>query len=48
VLAAMGVAPGLASGALRLTLGWSTADADVDRAARVVPAAVARLREAAA
>ena len=48
VLAAMGVEPRLASGALRLTLGWSTTDADVDRAARVVASSVARLREAAA
>jgi cysteine desulfurase len=31
VLAAMGVEPALASGALRISLGWSTTDADVDR-----------------
>ncbi|HEX5367056.1 MAG TPA: aminotransferase class V-fold PLP-dependent enzyme, partial [Acidimicrobiales bacterium] len=48
VLAAMGVPPRLAAGALRLSLGWSTTDADVARAATVVPVAVARLREVAA
>jgi cysteine desulfurase len=44
VLAAMGVAPELAAGALRFTLGYATTDADVDRALTVVPAAVAALR----
>jgi cysteine desulfurase len=44
VLAAMGVPASLARGALRLSLGWSTTDADVDRALEVLPAAVARLR----
>jgi cysteine desulfurase len=44
VLAAMGVAPGLAAGALRLTLGHDTTDADVDRALGVVPGAVEALR----
>jgi cysteine desulfurase len=44
VLSAMGVAPALATGALRLTLGYSTTDADVDRALTVVPAVVAALR----
>ncbi len=48
VLAAMGVPDGLAAGALRLSLGWSSTAADVDRALAVVPAAVARLREAVA
>jgi cysteine desulfurase len=48
VLAAMGVPASRAAGALRLSLGWSSTDADVDHALRVVPAAVARLREAAA
>ena len=42
VLAAMGVAPELAAGALRFTLGYGTTDADVDRALAVVPAVVAR------
>jgi len=31
VLAAMGFAPGPATGAVRLSLGWSTTEADVDR-----------------
>jgi cysteine desulfurase len=31
VLAAMGVAPALARGALRVSLGWSTTETDVDR-----------------
>jgi len=44
VLAAMGVAPGLAAGAVRLTLGYGTTDADVDGALAVVPAVVAALR----
>jgi cysteine desulfurase len=45
VLAAMGVPGDRAAGALRLSLGWSTTDADVDRALTVVPGAVARLRQ---
>jgi cysteine desulfurase len=44
VLAAMGVDPGLAAGALRFTLGSGTTDADVDRALSVVPGVVAALR----
>ncbi len=44
VLAAMGVAPGLAAGAVRFTLGHATSDAEVDRALDVVPAVVAALR----
>ena len=44
VLAAMGVDRGLAAGAVRFTLGYSTTDADVDRALDVVPAVVAALR----
>ncbi|MGO8825514.1 MAG: cysteine desulfurase family protein [Acidimicrobiales bacterium] len=47
VLAAMGVAPGLAAGAVRLTLGYGTTDADVDRALAVVPSVVAALRRTA-
>jgi cysteine desulfurase len=43
VLAALGVTPDVARGALRLTLGWSSTDADVERALEVVPAAVARI-----
>lgn len=45
VLAAMGVEPRRAAGALRLTLGHTTTAEDVDRALEVVPAAVARLRK---
>ncbi|MGH9227402.1 MAG: cysteine desulfurase family protein [Acidimicrobiales bacterium] len=46
VLAAMGIGPQLGAGALRLSLGWTSTDADVDHALRVIPAAVARLRGA--
>jgi cysteine desulfurase len=45
VLAAMGVAPELAAGALRFTLGYGTTDADIDRALAVVPATIAALRQ---
>ena len=48
VLAAMGVPANRAAGALRLSLGWCSTDADVDVALEVVPAAVAQLRRAAA
>jgi cysteine desulfurase len=44
VLTAMRVAPALARGSLRLSLGATSTDADVDRALTVVPAAVERLR----
>jgi cysteine desulfurase len=44
VLAAMGIGPELGAGALRLSLGWPSDDADVDHALRVIPAAVDRLR----
>ncbi len=47
VLAAMGVPRDLAFGSLRLTLGWSSTEADVDLALAVIPAAVARLRASA-
>lgn len=43
VLAALGVAPDVARGALRLSLGWSSTDAEVDHALAAIPAAVARL-----
>jgi cysteine desulfurase len=46
VLVAMGVPAGRALGSLRLSLGPATTPADVDLALDVVPAAVARLREA--
>lgn len=44
VLAAIGAA----GGSLRLSLGWTSTEADVDRALEVLPAAVAQLRERAA
>jgi cysteine desulfurase len=44
VLAAMGVAPELMAGSLRLSLGWSTTDAEVDHALATIPPAVERLR----
>jgi cysteine desulfurase len=44
VLTAMGVAPELAAGAVRFTLGYATTEADVERALAVVPAVVAALR----
>ncbi len=44
VLAAMGVAPELAAGALRFTLGHGTTEADVDRALGIVVGVVAALR----
>jgi cysteine desulfurase len=46
VLAAMGVPAERARGALRLSLGWTSTDDDVDRALATIPAAVARLRGA--
>jgi cysteine desulfurase len=48
VLAAMGVAPAQSRGSLRMSLGWSSTEADVDAALAVVPAAVERLRRFAA
>jgi len=42
VLAALGVSDEVARGSLRLTLGWSTTDADVDRALDVIPLVVAK------
>ncbi|WP_227462430.1 cysteine desulfurase family protein [Desertimonas flava] len=44
VLAAMGVDRALSRGALRLTLGHTTTDADIDRAVDVMSDAVVRLR----
>jgi cysteine desulfurase len=44
VLAAMGVAKERAGGALRLSLGYASTEADVDRALEVIPDAVRRLR----
>jgi cysteine desulfurase len=45
VLAAMGVERQWSNGAVRLSLGRTTTDADVDRAVEVVTAAVRRIRE---
>jgi cysteine desulfurase len=45
VLAAMGVAPDLASGAIRLSLGWASTDADVARFTEAFGPAVAGLRK---
>ena len=44
VLAAMGVERALAHGALRMSIGHTTTDADIDRAIEVVVAAVRHLR----
>jgi cysteine desulfurase len=44
VLAAMGLPRDLAAGSVRLSLGWSSTDADIDRVLEVLPAAVGRLR----
>lgn len=48
VVAALGPAAARARTTLRLSLGWSTTDAEVDHAIGAVPTAVRRLREAAA
>ena len=44
VLAAMGVEPRWAAGALRMTLGRTTTDVDVDRAIDILTAAITTLR----
>ena len=44
VLEAMGIGSELSTGSLRLSLGWSSTDADVDEALAVIPPAVERLR----
>jgi cysteine desulfurase len=44
VLAALGIDRATAAGSLRLSLGWSTTQADVDAAAAGVPAAVRHLQ----
>jgi cysteine desulfurase len=46
VLAAMGVPLRADTGALRLSLGWTTTDADVDRTLDVLPRVIQRLRRA--
>jgi cysteine desulfurase len=47
VLLAMGVDPAVARGSLRLSLGHTSTEADVDAALAVLPAAVQRARQAA-
>lgn len=47
VLAAMGYERDLAAGSLRLSLGFGTTEADIDRALEVIPACVAQLQTAA-
>jgi len=44
VLAAMGVEPALAGGAIRVSLGWASREGDVDRFAAVLAEALAGLR----
>jgi cysteine desulfurase len=46
VLSAMGLTVAEARATLRLSLGWSSTDADVDHALRVMPGLVARVRQA--
>lgn len=46
VLAAMGMPRDLATGSLRLSLGSTTTDADIDLALEIIPAAVRQLRDA--
>ncbi|MBV8949546.1 MAG: cysteine desulfurase NifS, partial [Actinobacteria bacterium] len=43
VLLAMGMSPAEARSSIRLTLGWSSTEADVDAALDVIPDAVDRL-----
>lgn len=45
VLAAMGLAPELAEGALRLSLGWGNSREEVERLLKVLPEIIARLRD---
>jgi cysteine desulfurase len=44
VLAAMGVAPGLTRGAIRLSLGWASSEADAERFAAAFKRALAPMR----
>jgi cysteine desulfurase len=46
VLAAMGAAPELARGAIRLSLGWASTDADVERFAAAFANVMTRMRAA--
>jgi cysteine desulfurase len=45
VLEAMGIDSETARGSLRLSLGWSTTEGEIDEALTVIPAAVERLRQ---
>jgi cysteine desulfurase len=47
VLTAMGVPSAAAAGSIRVSVGWGTTDADVDRFLAILPKTVARLRAAA-
>ena len=44
VLTAMGVAPEIATGSIRVSVGWGSTDADADRFLAVLPKAVEKLR----
>lgn len=44
VLTAMGLDPRLAAGSIRVSMGWSSSEADIDRLLAVLPGAVERLR----
>jgi cysteine desulfurase len=46
VLAAMGVRPDLARGAIRLSLGWASTEADVERFATAFASVMARMKAA--
>ncbi len=46
VLAAMGIAPELRGGALRISLGYETSQEEIDRAIRIIPESVEALRRA--
>ena len=48
VLDAMGAAPGLAKSAIRVSLGWTTTEADIDRLVEAWGALYARTRSRAA
>ena len=40
----MGVAPEVATGSIRVSVGWGSTDADADRFLAVLPKAVEKLR----
>ena len=47
VLSAMGIAPHIATGSIRVSVGWGSTDADADRLLALLPEAVEKLRSAA-